>query len=79
MLFQHGCSWGFHTWAAGSDESWGVEIPPCKNSTLYTGESGATATRLGKAKNVRAILPPSMLFADRALLCRGYSISEPNA
>ena len=23
-------------------------------------------------------LPPSMLFADRALLCRGYSISEPN-
>ena len=28
---------------------------------------------------VRATLPPSMLFADRALLCRGYSISEPNA
>ena len=28
---------------------------------------------------VRATLPPSMLFADRVLLCRGYSISEPNA
>ena len=28
---------------------------------------------------VRATLPPSMLFADRALLCREYSISEPNA
>ena len=28
---------------------------------------------------VRATLPPSMLFADRALLRRGYSISEPNA
>ena len=27
---------------------------------------------------VRATLPPSTLFADRALLCRGYSISEPN-
>ena len=29
--------------------------------------------------HVRATLPPSMLFADRALLHRGYSISEPNA
>ena len=29
--------------------------------------------------SVRATLPPSTLFADRALLCRGYSISEPNA
>ena len=29
--------------------------------------------------SVRATLPPSMLFADRALLHRGYSISEPNA
>ena len=28
---------------------------------------------------VRATLPPSMLFADRALLCREYSISKPNA
>ena len=28
---------------------------------------------------VRATLPPSTLFADRALLCRGYSISAPNA
>ena len=28
---------------------------------------------------VRATLPPSMLFADRVLLHRGYSISEPNA
>ena len=28
---------------------------------------------------VRATLPPSMLFADRVLLCRGYSISEPKA
>ena len=28
---------------------------------------------------VRATLPPSTLFADRALLHRGYSISEPNA
>ena len=28
---------------------------------------------------VRATLPPSTLFADRVLLCRGYSISEPNA
>ena len=27
---------------------------------------------------VRATLPPSTLFADRALLHRGYSISEPN-
>ena len=27
---------------------------------------------------VRATLPPSTLFADRALLRRGYSISEPN-
>ena len=31
------------------------------------------------AGTVRATLPPSMLFADRALLYRGYSISEPNA
>ena len=30
-------------------------------------------------QHVRATLPPSMLFADRALLRRGYSISEPNA
>ena len=29
--------------------------------------------------SVRATLPPSTLFADRALLRRGYSISEPNA
>ena len=29
-------------------------------------------------KCVRATLPPSTLFADRALLHRGYSISEPN-
>ena len=29
--------------------------------------------------HVRATLPPSTLFADRALLRRGYSISEPNA
>ena len=29
--------------------------------------------------NVRATLPPSMLFADRVLLHRGYSMSEPNA
>ena len=29
-------------------------------------------------ESVRATLPPSMLFADRALLHRGYSISEPN-
>ena len=29
--------------------------------------------------HVRATLPPSTLFADRALLHRGYSISEPNA
>ena len=28
---------------------------------------------------VRTTLPPSTLFADRALLRRGYSISEPNA
>ena len=28
---------------------------------------------------VRATLPPSTLFADRVLLRRGYSISEPNA
>ena len=28
---------------------------------------------------VRATLPPSTLFADRALLHRGYSISESNA
>ena len=32
-----------------------------------------------RLESVRATLPPSMLFADRALLCRGYSISEPNA
>ena len=50
MLFQHGCSQGFHTWAAGSNESWGVEIPPCKNLTLYTGESGATATGPGEGE-----------------------------
>ena len=30
-------------------------------------------------EDVRATLPPSTLFADRALLCRGYSISTPNA
>ena len=29
--------------------------------------------------SVRATLPPSTLFADRALLRRGYFISEPNA
>ena len=29
--------------------------------------------------SVRATLPPSTLFADRALLRRGYSISVPNA
>ena len=28
---------------------------------------------------VRATLPPSILFADRALLHRGYSISDPKA
>ena len=28
---------------------------------------------------VRATLPPSMLFADRVLLRRGYSISDPSA
>ena len=50
MRFQHGCGRGFHTWAAGPDESWGEEIPPRKNSTLYTGESGATATGPGEGK-----------------------------
>ena len=30
-------------------------------------------------RGVRATLPPSTLFADRALLRRGYSISTPNA
>ena len=30
-------------------------------------------------EDVRATLPPSTLFADRALLHRGYSISDPNA
>ena len=40
----------------------------------------ATLTQL-EANNeaVRATLPPSTLFADRALLHRGYSISDPNA
>ena len=28
---------------------------------------------------VRATLPPSMLFADSVLLCRGYTISVPKA
>ena len=30
------------------------------------------------AQLVRATLPPSVLFADRVLLHRGYSMSEPN-
>ena len=30
-------------------------------------------------ESVRATLPPSMLFADRALLRRGYSMSGPDA
>ena len=34
--------------------------------------------RNDQGPNVRATLPPSTLFADRALLCREYSISEPN-
>ena len=50
MRFQHGCSRGFRTWAAGPDESWGEEIPPRKNSTLYTGESGAMATGPGEGE-----------------------------
>ena len=35
------------------------------------------AAQMGR-QTVRATLPPSMLFADRALLRRGYSISVPN-
>ena len=35
------------------------------------------AAQMGR-QTVRATLPPSTLFADRALLCRGYSISVPN-
>ena len=50
--------------------------------------SGPSATRVCSLQTtrhywlmlyVRATLPPSTLFADRVLLHRGYSISEPNA
>ena len=37
------------------------------------------AVELIKWKFVRAALPPSTLFADSALLHRGYTISVPNA
>ena len=37
-----------------------------------------TARRYWLTLYVRATLPPSTLFADRVLLHRGYSISEPN-
>ena len=46
---------------------------------VYVPSEENTADIMTKRLNVRATLPPSTLFADRALLRRKYSISEPNA
>ena len=47
------------------------DLPPLENTSLLP--------VLAPVIPVKATLPPSMLFADRALLRRGYSISDPNA
>ena len=47
----------------------------CHNRLLLPGPHYAPGE---EEEVVRATLPPSTLFADRALLRRGYSISEPN-
>ena len=55
-------------------------IAPTYGSTFWGQRETTKCSRYSHhAHTVRATLPPSMLFADRALLCRGYSISEPNA
>ena len=59
--------------------------PSFASWTLVDGETGIPSGEKNVSKYsmkvwiVRATLPPSTLFADRALLRRGYSISEPNA
>ena len=43
------------------------------------GDNRGACGKVGEDRmGVRATLPPSTLFADRVLLHRGYSISEPN-
>ena len=72
-------------------QSWpqGVCLPTTKPTLLIWGFL-TESLRLRKSwglqegltihwQSVRATLPPSMLFADRALLHRGYSISVPKA
>ena len=51
------------------------DLPPLKNTSPLL----VPAPVVPGFVPVRATLPPSTLFADRALLCRGYSISEPKA
>ena len=46
--------------------------------TLQMGGKLVAKFQILDTKFVRATLPPSTLFADKVLLCRGYSISEPN-
>ena len=54
---------------------------PCTSTGyhLVAGDFSASSIPSRALLIVRATLPPSTLFADRALLRRGYSISEPNA
>ena len=64
------------------DQGWIIDFSPIQmlkplRSSNHMGP-GPIIPKEVRVHVVRATLPPSMLFADRALLRRGYSISEPN-
>ena len=56
----------------------GMKAHPQLTTTQHVGLNVCIASS-GKEEFVRATLPPSTLFADRALLRRGYSISDSKA
>ena len=54
------------------------KLGPAKVRLVLPSNLSVRQVGLGYQGPVRATLPPSTLFADRALLCRGYSISDSN-
>ena len=67
--FMHTSVWQSGLWPLLMQKDGSVIVITLSDSTAHFKHISYT---------VRATLPPSTLFADRALLCRGYSISEPN-
>ena len=57
----------------------GKKAPPWNTNKLSAVKHSPNEPPFEQQQGVRATLPPSTLFADRALLHREYSISEPKA